>query len=69
MDPDAVRARMIELANLVLAEEQTQTNSASVELAEAVHDLDTWLRSGGFFPDVWTQRHDHQAYRKQDVDV
>lgn len=71
MDPNAARARIIEKANTVLAQAGAQEDpfgvlSTAVDLAEAVHDLDEWLRQGGFFPDAW---HPPLVNRKQDVDV
>lgn len=65
MDPDLMRNKMIELANLTLAmtgrvehpsKEQLALLADQAEmLSEAVHDLDTWLRHGGFLPDVWVK--------------
>lgn len=82
MDPNAARSKMIEKANQILAlegrvlkvEEHEHMHAQVIELAEAVHDLDEWLRASGFLPDVWLtpgQRaiKDSQAGRKQDVDV
>lgn len=57
MDPNTGRAKIIELANLVLGLQEgtppAAIQNAAVELAEAVHDLDGWLRSGGFLPLEW----------------
>lgn len=59
MDPDEARKRMIELANVILAlagkpeSVMAAIESMAIDLAEAVHDLDEWLRKGGYFPDVW----------------
>lgn len=71
MDPNAARARMIEKANVVLAlfsqdASHPEANAAGVDLAEAVHDLDEWLRMGGFFPEAW---HPPLVNRKRDVDI
>lgn len=70
MDPNAARSKMIELANRIIAEGAVITDGA-VELAEAVHDLDEWLRSGGFLPSAWLVRDaaGEQPGRRQDVDV
>lgn len=71
MDPNATRARMIEKANVLLGQFSVNAevdNTDAVELAEAVHDLDEWLRSGGFFPKEWKPEV-HWANRKQDVDI
>lgn len=70
---------MIEKANQVLAM-TSQTNFSdgeleivATELAEAVHDLDTWLRAGGHFPNAWVTTQPNygqeQQGRKQDVDI
>lgn len=76
MDPNAARAKMIESANLVLglgqrAEANTDTfTNVAIELAESVHDLDGWLRSGGFLPEEWSlSGTPYQPGRKQDVDI
>lgn len=76
MDPDEARIRMVELANATLAMAESEPYSESwlislavkaTELAEAVHALDEWLRSGGFLPDVWTHVGLENFNRKQDV--
>jgi hypothetical protein len=68
MDPDVARATIIEKANLVLhSRSDIEHIDAAVELAERVHDLDTWLRAGGFLPTVWAKRPDAQAGRHQEV--
>lgn len=79
MDPDVARSKVIELANvaLAMANDGEQTAQALervlIELAEAVHDLDSWLRQGGFLPAEWTVKTGvpgiSQTGRKQDVDV
>lgn len=72
MDPDEARLRVVELANAVLAiatSDDTVDLSASVaqletkstELAEAVHDLDEWLRKGGFLPQAWVKGRENDA--------
>lgn len=84
MDPNACRAKMIETANRVIAldsiehrDQAAHFQAEAVRLAEAVHDMDEWLRAGGFYPDEWvtsTQkfRVSHlldQPGREQDVDI
>ncbi len=83
MDPNAARSTMIEKANTVLAQISQLADSmdpkvpshldplldTAMELAEAVHDLDEWLRAGGFLPDVWDIGTMRNLRRKQDVDV
>jgi hypothetical protein len=82
MDPNAARQKMIETANLVLAlvgnrtmedaltlSETMAISDAATTLAEAVHDLDEWLRSGGFLPDVWDYGTMRNLRRKQHVDI
>lgn len=72
MDPNAVRQKMIELANKMLGGQVAaqQANESfvalAIDLAEAVHDLDTWLRAGGFLPDRWAIG-DAQVGRKEEV--
>lgn len=59
MDPDVARQSMIDKANQVIAAENvtgTEADLIAVGLAEAVHDLDEWLRQGGFLPDAWLPR-------------
>lgn len=80
MDPNTARQTMIEKANKALAlgaqlEMATgadlafEAGETMMELAEAVHDLDEWLRAGGFYPDAWVRSSIDQTHRKQDVDI
>lgn len=72
MDPDELRKKLIELANIVLSMAGTEEDfggnmeARAMDLAEAVHDMDEWLRKGGFLPDLWATDH-AQPGRKQDV--
>ena len=80
MDPDAARSAIIEKANVIRGlvnaastpptfEELVGIAVAGEDLAEVVHDLDEWLRAGGFFPKAWTGPNPRRAQdgRKQDV--
>lgn len=78
MDPNAARSKMIEQANTILGLINVRQGippalleNHSTQLAEAVHDLDEWLRSGGFLPDAWLVRDaaGEQPGRRQDVDI
>lgn len=77
MDPNAARSTMIERANAILGLSNLEQGVSpallehhAVELAEAVHGLDEWLRSGGFYPQAWVQwARTDQSGRKQDVDI
>lgn len=79
MDPNLARSVMVGKASEVLAfaslegSTRAELEAAAVDLAEAVHDLDTWLRAGGFLPNEWCVKTGvpgvSQTGRKQDVDV
>lgn len=77
MDPNTTRERIIEKANFVLGLAAHQPPHpiddlahAAVDLSETVHDLDTWLRAGGFLPDAWTVAvGGRQDGRHRDVDI
>lgn len=78
MDPDAARQKMIEKANTVIALVGQATDDKkylrlvlhATELAEVVHDLDTWLRHGGFLPEEWAKTiGGRQDGRLQHVDI
>lgn len=79
MDPNAARDKMVEAASIGLIQAaaggwgEEMLAGTLIRLAEAVHDLDEWLRMGGFLPDVWTtlkdRRSGEQHGRMQDVDI
>lgn len=73
MDPDASRKAILETANMLMAVAKTSAHpfeARTLELCEAIHDLDGWLRSGGFLPKEWSlSGTPHQPGRKQDVDI
>lgn len=81
MDPNTARAQIIDRANMILAmvgrepdptgEQVYLLIEEATALAESIHGLDEWLRSGGFFPHAWQADSDSDLFapagRKQDV--
>lgn len=67
MDPEACLQRALDRARAVMAaiDEGGDADDATIgaailhdanELAEAVQNLDEWLRGGGFLPRAWEQK-------------
>lgn len=52
MDPNATLKSIRELANMMA---QGNDSEVSVELTEAIDNLDTWLSAGGFLPADWAR--------------
>ncbi len=73
MDPEIVYDIMIKAADAILEGQDElseddfldQLYDVGPELAEAVVNLDAWLRRGGFHPDAWL--HSDPAVRKSAV--
>jgi len=58
MDPNVIHSTMMTLVHklLVTLEENvpaSEIDDTALELANEVHELDGWLRSGGFLPKAW----------------
>lgn len=56
MDPNATLYRMLDRARAIIAaidEGSENVADDANELAEAVENLDEWIRRGGFLPDAW----------------
>lgn len=54
VDPNVTYAEVIRLAGLVEVSVNSAERAVHAEgLAQAVRDLDTWIKSGGFLPDAW----------------
>lgn len=55
MDPDAALATTLGLVADILIANQlgNPVDPAALELAEAVQNLNRWIRDGGFLPTAW----------------
>jgi hypothetical protein len=62
MDPNATLAIMLAAARKILDGPREQSTEAD-ELAESVQSLDSWIRKGGFLPDLWRYASDATAAR------
>ena len=56
MDPNGVRSEIMALARQILEAGNDGTSTNSAALAEAILQLDYWIRSGGFLPQMWQKR-------------
>lgn len=53
MDPNALLARLLEIAGELEDDRRAALADCAVELADGLLALDQWLSAGGFLPQRW----------------